>query len=52
MSKSLEQLKYYRVHYLEIRSHVKIKGQGVLRSHLERLSQKIKQLQSNSPTET
>lgn len=50
MPKSLEQLKYYRVHYLEIRSHVKIKGQGVLRSHLKKLSQKIRQLQQYSAT--
>lgn len=48
MPKSLEQLKSYQVHYRRIYPQAKSIGQGVLRSHFKKLSQKIKQLQGNS----
>lgn len=52
MPKNLEQLKSYHLHYRKISHQVKTKGQGVLRKHLEKLSQKIKQLQVTTSSET
>ncbi len=50
MHKSLEQVEYYQAHYCSIYLKAKTKGKKVLRRHLEKVNERIRQLQRISPT--
>ena len=52
MNKSLEQVQYYQAHYRHIYLKAKTKGKKVLRRHIEKLIERIRQLQKTSTTAT
>jgi len=50
MPKTPEQVEYYQAHYRAIYLKAKTKGKKVLRRHIEKLNERIRQLQRTSPT--
>lgn len=50
MNKNLDQVQYYQVHYRQIYLQAKTKGKKVLRRHIEKLNERMRQLQKTSTT--